>query len=137
MDNSHFVKGVKAASLELVDISKKRVEASVKLVEARATELSPVNFGILKASNVSDVRLTGDEVVGLVGNTAQYAPFVHQGTGIYAVGGNGRKSSWKFFIPDRYGTKRWYVTKGQKPQPFLQRAISEKLPEIKKLLGGK
>lgn len=56
----------------------------------------------------------------VIGTNVEYAVFYHQGTGLYAVNGDGRKDvPWHFKGPDG----EWWHTKGQKPNPFLKDAI--------------
>jgi len=52
----------------------------------------------------------------------EYAPYVHQGTGLFAKNGDGRKDvPWHY--QDAEGN--WHSTSGQKPNPFLERALDE------------
>ena len=68
--------------------------------------------------------------IGAVGTNLYYAPYVHQGTGIYAVNDDGRKD-----VPWRYKDKdgNWHSTKGQPPQPFLQDALNANKKNIRDL----
>lgn len=103
-----------------------------------------------------DHEVEGD--VGVVGTNKFYAPFVHQGTGKYAVDGNGRQGYW-VYVKD--GTPGYtaknpgkiytleeakqvvammkadgldaYYTNGQRSQPFLTDALDaneDKIMEI-------
>lgn len=65
-----------------------------------------------------------------IGTNLEYAPYVHQGTGIYATNGDGRKTPWSYM--DDEGN--WHTTLGQHPQPFLTSALDQDRGEIKKLL---
>lgn len=52
----------------------------------------------------------------------EYAPYVHQGTGLFAENGDGRKDvPWHYQDADG----NWHSTSGQKPNPFLERALDE------------
>ena len=71
------------------------------------------------------IKLIHDNV-GYVGTNVDYAPYLHQGTGIYAVNGDGRKTPWSW--QDEEGN--WHRTVGQPPQPFLENALDESKEEI-------
>ena len=92
------------------------------IVENKAKEHCPVDDGTLRASITSEVK----NGVGLVGTNVEYAPYVHEGTGIYAKNGNGRQTPWTYRSAD--GT--YHRTVGQKPKPFLQDALDEEMPNI-------
>jgi len=49
-------------------------------VMADARKLAPVDTGRLRASILPDVRLSGSEIIGVVGSNVVYAPFVELGT---------------------------------------------------------
>lgn len=65
-------------------------------------------------------EINRDELEAVIGTNVEYAVYYHQGTGLYAMNGDGRTDvPWHFVGPD--GT--WWHTKGQHPNPFLQDAI--------------
>lgn len=93
-----------------------------------------VQSGALRADIRSlGIEIQGDEIVGHVGNTLEYAPYHHQGTGIYAIDGNGRKTPWIYEDP-KTGEK--IFTRGSKPNPYLKDAVEQEQVTISKLLGG-
>ena len=51
------------------------------------------------------------------------------GTGIYAKDGKGRNTPWIYKNKDG----KWIRTRGQKPNPFLDSAVTENLGEIRSL----
>lgn len=63
------------------------------LVEAEAKRNCPTGEGTpqLRDSITHEIESDGNTVTGYVGTNVSYAPYVHQGTGIYAVNGDGRK----------------------------------------------
>lgn len=102
-----------------------------KLIKEDATDKCPIDDGQLRAS--IDFVVDMDDGTVTIGSNLEYAPYVHQGTGIYAVDGDGRQTPWRY--QDAEGN--WHTTKGQKPQPFLQQAVDEnreKLPNVFKNL---
>ena len=103
-------------------------------VAGKAKERVGVGTGALRADTRSlGVEIVGDEVQGAVGNSLEHAIYHHQGTGIYAVNGNGRKTPWVYEDP-KTGEKIW--TNGSKPNPYLKDTIEQEQSTISKLLGG-
>lgn len=62
---------------------------------------------------------TGAEVQ--VGPSVEYGKYVEFGTGIYAEGGNGRQTPWRFKTADG----RWVTTRGARAQPFMRPGFDE------------
>lgn len=101
------------------------VEESCQLVENSAKRNAPVDDGILQARITHKVDV--EEREGVVGSNEEYAVYVHEGTGIYAKEGRGRREvPWRYRTPDG----KWHTTKGQKPQPFLQDAVDSNRQKI-------
>ena len=97
------------------------------LVEGSARENCPSDDGTLRNSITSQVDSSGE--FATVGTNVEYAPYVHQGTGIYATDGNGRQGGWNYC--DAKGN--WHFTLGQKPNPFLFKALEDNKEKIYKI----
>ena len=63
------------------------------------------------------------------GPTAEYAPYVEYGTGIYAADGTGRKTPWRY--KDEEGN--WHTTSGQEAQPFAEPGFQAAKPQVDRL----
>ncbi len=112
----------------LEDIMLEKIEDACQLIENEAKEGCPVDDGTLKASINHKISKKENKLIGVIGTNVEYAPYVHEGTGIYATDGKGRKEvPWVF--KDAKG-KTW-VTKGQKPKPFLKETILNNEENIK------
>lgn len=67
-----------------------------------------------------------EKLEATIGTNVEYAIYVHQGTGLFAEKGDGRKEvPWVYKTADG----KWHSTKGQKPNPFLRRALDEDVPK--------
>ena len=111
-----------------------RMDKACLVVESQAKQNCPVDIGILRASITSETEVTASEIVGRVGTNEEYGPYVHNGTGIYAKDGNGRKTPWGYTV--RAGKyKGFHWTQGQRPQPFLENAKLEKKSTVERILG--
>jgi hypothetical protein len=64
-----------------------------------------------------------------VTNSAPYGVYIEYGTGIYAVGGNGRKTPWGY--EDDEGTFHW--TWGSRAYPFMEPGYRKAVPQINRL----
>ena len=109
------------------------LEYVLQAIENEAKERCPVDDGTLRASITHQI----DGYTGIVGTNMEYAPYVHEGTGIYAKNGKGRQQvPWYFPVDDggklasRYNMpiitikgREFYKTWGQKLNPFLREAV--------------
>lgn len=102
-------------------------------VENKAIDNCPVDDGTLRASITHKVEQTGGQFVGHIGSNVEYAPYIHEGTGLYAKEGKGRKN-----VPWVYQDEKgeYHSTEGQKPNPFLQKAIDSSMDDILKRFEG-
>lgn len=122
----------KLADELLIAAAEKAVRECCFMIEQTAKDKCPVGSapgGDLKKSIQTEVKVEDGRVIGRVFANVEggYAPYVHEGTGIYAENGNGRQGGWGYI--DESGEDHW--TWGQKPQPFLQDAVDERMPELK------
>ena len=69
-----------------------------------------------------------NEKAVFVGTNVEYGIYVHEGTGIYAVNGNGRQDPWGYMGKDG----KWQITHGMKPNRFLKNAVQRNEDQIKK-----
>ncbi len=105
------------ATLKTVNDMEKKVKRACMVVENQAKQDCPVDLGILRASITSEVETTAESIVGRIGSNEEYAPYVHNGTGIYAVEGD-RKTPWKYQArAGRY--KGWHITKDRDHSRFF------------------
>lgn len=133
-DNSDFVRSIQAATLQIIMEESKKMEKACFVVEAQAKQDCPVDMGVLRASITSEVEVSSNEIIGRIGSNEEYAPYVHNGTGIYAVNGDGRKSPWVYVVKaGKY--KGGHVTIGQRPHPFLEYAKLFNKDKVLRILG--
>ncbi len=133
-DNEEFIRSMENATLKMVMDMSRKMDKACLVVESQAKQNCPVDIGILRASITSETEVTASEIVGRVGTNEEYGPYVHNGTGIYAKDGNGRKTPWGYTI--RAGKhKGFHWTQGQRPQPFLENAKLEKKSAVERILG--
>ena len=119
---------------QMQELLMQNMELTLDHVAGKAKEKVGVGTGALRADTRSlGIEIVGDEVHGAVGNSLEYAIYHHQGTGIYASDGNGRKTPWVYEDP-KTGEKIY--TRGSKPNPYLKDTIEQEQSTISKLLGG-
>ncbi len=132
MDNSEFVRSIENATLKIVQDTAVHMKKACLVVERDAKINCPVDMGVLRASITSDVMIDISGIEGVIGSNLAYAPYVHNGTGIYAINGDGRKTPWVYKTP-----KGTFYTEGQKAVPFLEYAKIFNMDKIERILGGK
>ena len=133
-DNKEFIRSMENATFKMVMDMSQKMDKACLVVESQAKQNCPVDIGILRVSITSETEVTASEIVGRVGTNEEYGPYVHNGTGIYAKDGNGRKTPWGYTV--RAGKhKGFHRTKGQRPQPFLENAKLEKKSAVERILG--
>lgn len=134
-DNTAFEKSMLEAMEQIISHTASAMETACFVVESEAKRNCPVDMGQLRASIASEVKVTEDGITGYVGSNLDYAPYVHNGTGIYALDGSGRKTPWGYEVKaGKYKGFHW--THGQKPNQFLEKAKLAKKDSIERILGG-
>ena len=98
-------------------------------VERKAREKCPKDTTALRQSITHDVKASGPKVTAVVGSELEYAPYVHEGTGIHAP--LGRKD-----VPWSYCDEKgeWHTTDGIEPMPFLEDARKECKDRISQIM---
>lgn len=133
MSNEEFINSCEKAKKNVEKQMLKNITKACLLIEREAIKNIHSDLGILKAAMCYDVDIVNKEIIGRVGNTMEYAPYVHQGTGIYAKNGDGRQTPWKYKAKSgKY--KGWHITVGQKPQPFLEKAKIDNIGKVENIL---
>ena len=135
-DNDDFVQSIRDATAKIALDMEKKVSQACLVVEGEARQLCTVDQGHLRASITSETEITASEIIGRIGSNLEYAPYVHNGTGIYAVNGDGRKTPWVYEVKAGKYKVMHFTTVGQRPKPFLSFAIIYNAAQIEKILGG-
>lgn len=135
-----------------------------KLVEGEAKKKAKKGkTGHLAQYIQSEVTGSGSDIVGVVFNPLEYAPYVEYGTGMYAENGEGRQGYWVyvkdseggFSKKSKKGGKAYtleeakkimamlqakgldaHITCGMHPQPFLRPALHENKETVLRILKG-
>ena len=101
----------------------KAIKKSINDIHNAAIGTTPVQTGHLSASITRGISFSN--LRGEIGPTTKYGIWVHEGTGIYATGGGGRNTPWRF-----KGSRGWSWTKGQRPNRYLLRAVTKTTDKI-------
>lgn len=94
-------------------------------VQRSAMKRCPKDTTALRQSITYKVEMQGAKAMGVVGSELEYAPYVHEGTGVHAE--NGRLD-----VPWSYQDEKgdWHTTDGMEPNPFLEDARKECAPRM-------
>lgn len=130
-DSDAFMRAMEAYAERKV----KQIEAGLTKccieVERSAKKRCPKDTTALRQSITYKVDTVGAKAMGIVGSELEYAPFVHEGTGLEARKGDGRKDvPWSY--QDEEGN--WHTTSGQEANPFLEDARNEMAGRIKQIM---
>jgi len=122
----------------------KAVTESCQLIEAQAKrnvvngenvtewkEDNKAEVAMVKAMITHSVRSSPSGCTGKVGINSLFAIWMHQGTGLEAINGDGRKEVPWFWRDKR--TRRIKSSSGKKPTQFLLNALDDKRESVKKI----
>lgn len=126
-DVGKAIEANKEARAKVEAVLMKGVEKALTVIEADAKRFCPVDEGRLRSSITHTVEASNEQARGRVGTNVTYAPYVHEGTGIYARNGNGRKKPWGY---KNRKTGEVVFTHGQKPKPFMRDAMEKNQDKI-------
>lgn len=110
------------------------MRAGALAVTSEARTLAPVDTGRLRASITPEVRLDGNDVIGVVGSVVAYAPDVELGRGPMVVP-TAQLETWaKRKGLNVYAVQASIARKGTRAQMYLQRAFETREAEVIRLL---
>lgn len=76
--------------------------------------------GTLRRSITTNIEQDDEDTTAVVSTNVSYAPYYHEGTGIFSRSGSGRSEvPWVY-----YDNGRFYTTYGIKSHPFLEEAAN-------------
>ena len=111
------------------------VDSALELIHNTSNQFAPVDTGEMIDDSGYFTRLTSSQIIGTVGYMPFYSIYVHQGTGIYALNGDGRQISWFWYGGESGKWAGWHHTHGQRPKRFLYKAFLEYEDEINWILA--
>lgn len=134
VDNSDLVKNAAQEKiLQALETLGIQAEGDVKISMNEVwpeTGTDIVDTGRLRNSIAHQV-VEGEKAV-YVGTNSEYAAYVHEGTGKYAIGGGGTpKERWVYRDPLTGETR---IGVPQKPRRFIKKTIEEYLDDYKQLV---
>ena len=104
------------------------------LEEAKENSLVKYDTGLMEENSAYSISQDGDSLTALIGFMEFYSIYVHQGTGIYAINGDGRQTPW-WWKGTTAKWEGWHRTQGQTSAPFLQDALDTYRNEIPIILA--
>lgn len=121
---------------QLPNATRDKLEQVCLFIEGESKKNCPPSVtGNLRASITYSIEEDEEgKLVGYVGSNLDYAPYVHQGTGIYALEGKGRQDVPWTYKDERTG--EYVSTEGIHPTPFIQMAIDENREQIIQYFKG-
>ena len=126
VDLSQFNARIKQAHLNKQDLLDVEGPGALVLINGIRSRI-PVDTAAAKTSvNQHIIESTDTKLVDDVGPEVEYGPYVEYGTGIYAEGGDGRKTPWVY--KDAHG--QWHFTRGMQPQPYMRPTALEDKDQI-------
>ena len=133
VDSSDVLRNLREFKTRLPEMEYKCLEKACLKVESDGKQKCNVNTGLMRDSITHVIEETASGLAGYVGTNLEQAVYVHQGTGIYALEGNGRKE-----VPWHYKDAKgnWHTTSGIKPNPFLQNAVDDNRESILNYFKG-
>lgn len=111
----------------------KAMTDACSIVRNDAIKNAPHGTGQLQRS--IDFKVSEDGTQGVVYSNLKYAPYVEVGTGIYSKVGGGRQKPWRYPVYID-GQTVYRTTRGMKPRPYLEPALTQNTSRIKDCFEG-
>lgn len=135
MASKDFETSITNATIEIIQRLYNNMQRAGFVVEADAKKNVHGDQGQLGASMFTQTQMDSKSITTRVGNSSEYAPYYHQGTGLYALNGDGRKTPWCYYAAGgKY--KGFHITRGQVPKQFLENAKISNKERIERIIRG-
>lgn len=99
-----------------------------------AKNRSPIDIGTMRENSGYFVKEEENKITSFIGFMEFYSVYVHQGTGIFALNGDGRQTPW-WWKGTTEKWEGWHLTRGQRPKQFLWDSLVNKISTIPEELG--
>ena len=133
-NTDEFISSIHSAIKYQVETIEQNTNKVAEKILEESKDRTPVDIGTLRDNSDFEVKKEDYELVAWIGYFEFYGVYVHQGTGIFALNGDGRKTKWNWF-----GTTEkwagWHTTHGQKPKQFLWDTLTDYIDKIPLLLA--
>lgn len=129
LNTEEFLKSLHAYKEQRITTLTKNLETISNKILEDAKERTPVDIGTLKENSGYFVKVEGNKIIATIGFMEFYSVYVHQGTGLFALNGDGRKTPW-WWKGTTEKWEGWHYTHGQKPKQFLWDAVVNNLDLI-------
>lgn len=100
---------------------KKGLSKSLKVITNQVKVETPVDTGRLRAGMTDEVRDSGNEIIGVVGNVVEYAPFVENGSSPH--------------FPPPAALAKWAKRHGNIPPFLVARSIARNGTKAHRMFG--
>lgn len=117
-----LVKAAEEFEEDILNAVRRVIAETATLIQTQAQALAPFDEGNLKKSIEISFENGGLEAKVVVG--VEYALYLEFGTGIYAEGGDGRKTPWVYWSDK---LNRYVFTRGIRSQPFFRPSFEQGL----------
>lgn len=125
-----IAQATKDACIALRDEAEQRVPKGEHIPSADEDDKGPIRESLKYRLDRGGIG----EITGTVGSEALYAAFYHEGTGLYARKGDGRKRvPWHY----RDGLGNWHTSSGNEPHPFLEEAADAMRDQIAEIFRAR
>jgi hypothetical protein len=112
----------------LVMRTARRIERAAKVnLESDPRRIDTRN--LRRSIQVALLKSAGHYLQARIGSDVEYSIYAHEGTGIHARSGDGRKTPWVYFDERR---EQYVVTRGMKPNTFLLDAWKSEIDNFKR-----
>lgn len=124
-----FIRDMEAYAEHMTRQIEKGLDEGAQIVERSARKKCPKGTDALRQSITHKVDMRGARGTAVVGSELEYAPYVHEGTGIHVPMGR-QDVPWSY--QDEKGD--WHTTDGMEPNPFLENARKECADRVHQVL---
>lgn len=134
LDYKDTLEDIKSYKLDLkAKLISNMNSTSNTLLEA-ARDKAPIDIGILRENSGYYTKETENGIISYIGFMEFYAVYVHQGTGLFALNGDGRQTPW-WWKGTTEKWEGWHRTTGQRPKQFLFDTYTEYIEQLPLLLA--
>lgn len=133
-NSDEWIDSINKAVINQVKIIKSNANKTAEKILSESKDKTPIDIGTLRANSDFEIKENDAGIIAWIGYFEFYSVYVHQGTGIFALHGDGRKTPW-WWKGTTEKWEGWHKTHGQKPKQFLWDTLVDYIDKIPLLLA--